>query len=733
MLASLVLVLPLLAGVTNAAGGDHYVPHKTSGTKTPVKRDANPNADPAGGDHYAPHRKTSRGWNLWRKPSAREAEAEAAAWAHYDGPLDERGLPITATTTVVVPVTITETIWVDAETVSPVPTATDTGSPSSAEPTSVSPSSDPSSSAPSIAPSSSTDSVLPTETLFTGSVEPTTAANASITDSAVSQSSTWLIDPTDTVTSDATRPTESGTLSEEQPSTSSSASPNATESSVAPNVTETSVSSDPTSTRHHQQSSTSTESELPTDSASTLLPNETQSATESLPTASETTSHTGHSSATASATESTTNSLTETESSSETATLLPTSTPATVSATSTSTSSSAAATSSSASTDGMIMAGYYADWMSDSLTPEDIDWTKFDVVDYAFAEPTSSGGLTFDVSDEGSLLTRLATLAHAAGKKVKLSVGGWTGSAYFSTLCASSSKRATFIANIVAAVTKYDLDGIDIDWEYPGAEGADGNAVSSSDSANFLTFLTELRAALPTGSLITAATQVWPFYGSDGQPMSDVSAFAAVLDWILIMNYDIWGSSSTPGANAPLSDGCGNSSQPTANAYSAVASWTAAGFPANQITLGVPAYGYIQKSTATQLYDRSWRGIPIPPHKQKARASSSVTVSNTDGGTTDGQIMFDGLVSQGALVLSDGSYIGAGGFTRHWDSCSSTPWLKSTSSGQIVTYDDPESMNLKGQFAKQAGLKGCNVWSMDGDYLASAWPNTAAVRSGMGI
>lgn len=34
--------------------------------------------------------------------------------------------------------------------------------------------------------------------------------------------------------------------------------------------------------------------------------------------------------------------------------------------------------------------------------------------------------------------------------------------------------------------------------------------------------------------------------------------------------------------------------------------------------------------------------------------------------------MWYGLLNQGALTLSDGQYVGAGGFTRYWDSCSST-------------------------------------------------------------
>lgn len=65
--------------------------------------------------------------------------------------------------------------------------------------------------------------------------------------------------------------------------------------------------------------------------------------------------------------------------------------------------------------------------------------------------------------------------------------------------------------------------------------------MTGADSANFLLFLQELREALPSGALITAATQVWPFAGPDGNPLKDVSAFAKVLDWILVMNYDIWG------------------------------------------------------------------------------------------------------------------------------------------------------------------------------------------------
>ena len=115
------------------------------------------------------------------------------------------------------------------------------------------------------------------------------------------------------------------------------------------------------------------------------------------------------------------------------------------------------------------------------------------------------------------------------------------GHRYFSKAVSSSDSRQIFTHNILAVYNQYDLDGIDIDWEYPGQIGQSGNTATPTDSANFLCFLILLRSALPPAARITAATQSMPFAGPDGNPMTDVSAFAGVLDWILLMNYDVWG------------------------------------------------------------------------------------------------------------------------------------------------------------------------------------------------
>ena len=225
--------------------------------------------------------------------------------------------------------------------------------------------------------------------------------------------------------------------------------------------------------------------------------------------------------------------------------------------------------------------------------------------------------------------------------------------------------------------------------------------------------------------------------------MTDLTEFAQVLDWVVLMNYDVWGckhafhpvftnkinlslqASSEPGPNAPLHDACGNSTQADANAVAAFQAWTAAKFPACKLVLGLPSYGYISTSHAERLRTRS------------AFNSDSVEVVDEDGGS-DSQVQFRQLVKQGALVRSlpphgNGSptFSSSGGFERRWDTCSATPFLRSISSGQIITYDDPESLGMKAAFARQVGMLGVNLFDIHGD--TDEWDLTDPIRKSLGL
>jgi GH18 family chitinase len=58
---------------------------------------------------------------------------------------------------------------------------------------------------------------------------------------------------------------------------------------------------------------------------------------------------------------------------------------------------------------------------------------------------------------------KVSTNAVAKGVKALISIGGWTGSKYFSTNFGSEKNRTAFVKTCVDFVKKHDLDGIDFE------------------------------------------------------------------------------------------------------------------------------------------------------------------------------------------------------------------------------------------------------------------------------
>ncbi|KAH9448686.1 hypothetical protein MJO29_014913 [Puccinia striiformis f. sp. tritici] len=259
---------------------------------------------------------------------------------------------------------------------------------------------------------------------------------------------------------------------------------------------------------------------------------------------------------------------------------------------------------------GPITASYFPDWSLDILKPEQIQYRKFDIIYFAFGIPNDNYGVDFTQSDSLDTLDKLVSFAHGNGTRVVLSVGGWGGSKFFSVAVKSESARETFVNNLYQLVLTHNLDGIDIDWEYPGQAQIQDNIASSTDSAALLVFFQLLRAKLGAQKIISAAVTDYTFLNAQGGRMTNVEDFGKVLDYILIMNYDVWGATSNPGPNAPFSNGCEDSSQPGANMVSSIKTWTSAGFPRQKILMGLPAYGYVNHASVTTLVHRKRSETP---------------------------------------------------------------------------------------------------------------------------
>ncbi|WAQ91863.1 hypothetical protein PtA15_15A255 [Puccinia triticina] len=244
------------------------------------------------------------------------------------------------------------------------------------------------------------------------------------------------------------------------------------------------------------------------------------------------------------------------------------------------------------------------------LPQSHIQYHKFDIIYFAFGIPNENYGVDFTQSDSKQTLDKLVGYAHGNGTRVVLSVGGWGGSKFFSVAVKSDSTRQVFANNLYQLVLTHNLDGIDIDWEYPGQAQIQDNIVSSEDSAALLSFFQLLRAKLGPHKIISAAVTDYTFLNAQGGRMTNVEEFGKVLDYILIMNYDVWGATANPGPNAPFSNGCEDSSQPGANMVSSIKTWTSAGFPRQKILMGLAAYGYINHASVTTLVHRKRSEIP---------------------------------------------------------------------------------------------------------------------------
>lgn len=83
--------------------------------------------------------------------------------------------------------------------------------------------------------------------------------------------------------------------------------------------------------------------------------------------------------------------------------------------------------------------------------------------------------------------------------KTYIAIGGWTFSdpgptaTVFSEIARSEVNQKKFIKSLISFLHTYDFDGVDLDWEYPGADDRSG---SSDDYANFPVFLSHLHQSL---------------------------------------------------------------------------------------------------------------------------------------------------------------------------------------------------------------------------------------------
>jgi len=328
----------------------------------------------------------------------------------------------------------------------------------------------------------------------------------------------------------------------------------------------------------------------------------------------------------------------------------------------------------------------------------DFDFATIDVsgithINYAFGN-IRNGEAVFDTTKiDGKRLTtddivKLNGLKAKNPKlKVLVSIGGWTWSKGFSDAALNAESRDKFAKSCARFVKEYNLDGIDLDWEYPNQSGA-GNTHRPDDVHNFTLMLKAVRQELDLLAdeqgenkhyLLTIATGADQIY-VDNTELGELDKY---LDFLNIMTYDFYnGWHKVNGHHSNLYP----SAKPELDMNSVVNAidlHVKAGFPANKINLGIPFYG------------RIWNGVEV----------------------TGDDILFNKAetVGMGIDYIDFCQNINANGYTRYWDDQAKAPYLWNAEEKTFISYEDEESIALKVEYLKKRGLGGAMFWEYSAD------------------
>ena len=332
--------------------------------------------------------------------------------------------------------------------------------------------------------------------------------------------------------------------------------------------------------------------------------------------------------------------------------------------------------------------GYVAGWTDMPMSKVDV--TKLTHINYAFANIVD-GKAKFMLETDSLYLATLTTARDSKNKNLQIlySIGGWVWSDQFSDMALSEESRSIFIKSAVDLMLKHKLDGVDLDWEYPGQLGED-NVFRPEDKENFTLLLKELREALDKQSkedhrsccssyLLTIAT------GGDKAYIEHTNMGEAqkYLDFINIMTYDLYGGfDHQTGHHAALITS--SKDEKAVSATAAVNGHINAGVPAEKIVLGVPFYG------------RKWSGVIKTETGLWTKAETVGTIISYK------EIRTKRTAEHGYVEL--------------WDDESKVPYLWNKTEGEFISYETPKSMLLKIDYIKSKGLGGAMFWEYSDDY-----------------
>uniref|UniRef100_A0A1I7V2B2 LysM domain-containing protein n=1 Tax=Caenorhabditis tropicalis TaxID=1561998 RepID=A0A1I7V2B2_9PELO len=307
---------------------------------------------------------------------------------------------------------------------------------------------------------------------------------------------------------------------------------------------------------------------------------------------------------------------------------------------------------------GKRIVGYYTGWGEREITENQLK--KLTHVIFAFVAMYPDGSVKFGSVSEDSG-PQAAVKAERRFLDMKRKARAVNSGVLFFLGSSGSTKRKTFIDSVASFIEHHQIDGVDLDWEYPDMNG--------KDRKNHVALTRELRERFTQmvrtngrkdPYILTLASAAGEWNLRNGYDLNGILKYA---DFINVMTYDYYGAWNSK--------------------------WGAyTGTPA-PLYFGMPFYG------------RYWKNVldPIDPTDDMWRTAAP------SGGVFEG-----GYVGWRNLE-KEGWNKGA----TSWHEKTKTPYILNSGARMFLGYENEKSLQEKIKYATDRNLGGLMIWALDLD------------------